>query len=544
MAYVPWPGFGPYESWDPEHTVEGGETLELAGLTIDVVFTPGHSPGHVIYARPRRGRAVLRRRPLPGLDRAHRPARRRHPDAHALDRDAAGRASTTTRVVHPGHMGLTTLGAERATNPFLTRARESGEREAAGAARHVRRAAASRPTRARALEATARRVLEGAGYRRIETPTFEATELFARGVGASTDIVQKEMYTFDDGGGRSLTLRPEGTAPICRAYVEHGMHKLPQPVKLWYLSSFFRDEKPQAGRYRQFWQVGAEAIGSDDPAVDAEPILLLRRCSRSSRSAGCACACRASARRPRARPTARSSPPTCAPTRTAVRGRPRAHRPQPAARVRLRPSGHARGHGRRAPLLLDHLDADDAEHFADGPRAARRRRPGLRGRPDARARAGLLHAHGLRVHLRRARRAERRRRRRALRRARRAARRARRRRAAAGPPGSSGCCWPPADSPSAPAPVDLFVAYDGAARAPRLRAHREARRARLNAQMELAGRSLKGQLKQADRLGARYVAIARRRRGSGAEGHGERRAARTWRPARSSRAILRDRGMR
>jgi histidyl-tRNA synthetase len=125
------------------------------------------------------------------------------------------------------------------------------------------------------LEAAARRILESAGYRRIETPTFEATELFARGVGESTDIVQKEMYTFRDAGDRSLTLRPEGTAPVCRAYLEHGMHKLPQPVKLWYLSSFFRQEKPQAGRFRQFWQLGAEAIGSDDPAVDAELIVLL-----------------------------------------------------------------------------------------------------------------------------------------------------------------------------------------------------------------------------------------------------------------------------
>jgi histidyl-tRNA synthetase len=125
------------------------------------------------------------------------------------------------------------------------------------------------------LEAAGRRILEPAGYRRIETPTFEATELFARGVGESTDIVQKEMYTFQDAGGRSLTLRPEGTAPVCRAYLEHGMHKLPQPVKLWYLSSFFRQEKPQAGRYRQFWQIGAEAIGSDDPGVDAETIVLL-----------------------------------------------------------------------------------------------------------------------------------------------------------------------------------------------------------------------------------------------------------------------------
>src|ERR1700716_3602914 len=125
------------------------------------------------------------------------------------------------------------------------------------------------------LEVHARRILAAAGYRRIETPTFEATELFARGVGESTDVVQKEMYTFDDGGGRSLTLRPEGTAPICRAYIQHGMHKLPQPVRLWYLSSFYRHEAPQAGRFRQFWQIGVEAIGSDDPAVDAETILLL-----------------------------------------------------------------------------------------------------------------------------------------------------------------------------------------------------------------------------------------------------------------------------
>ncbi len=127
------------------------------------------------------------------------------------------------------------------------------------------------------LTERARAILEGAGYERIETPVLEATELFARGVGESTDIVSKEMFTLQDGGGRSLTLRPEGTAPVCRAYVEHGMHKRRQPVKLWYLSSFFRSERAQAGRYRQFWQVGAEALGSEDPAVDAESITLLAR---------------------------------------------------------------------------------------------------------------------------------------------------------------------------------------------------------------------------------------------------------------------------
>ena len=114
-----------------------------------------------------------------------------------------------------------------------------------------------------------------AGYGFIDTPIFEATELFARGVGETTDIVQKEMFTFEDQGGRSLTLRPEGTAGVCRAYLEHGMHKQPQPVKLWYWGPFFRHEAPQAGRYRQFNQVGIEAIGSDDPSLDAEVILLL-----------------------------------------------------------------------------------------------------------------------------------------------------------------------------------------------------------------------------------------------------------------------------
>jgi histidyl-tRNA synthetase len=125
------------------------------------------------------------------------------------------------------------------------------------------------------IEDTAREMLQAAGYGRIETPAFEDTELFARGVGQSTDIVQKQMFSFEDQGGRSLTLRPEGTAPICRAYLEHGMHKLAQPVKLWSSGPFFRHERPQAGRYRQFSQVDAEAIGSDSPLVDAELILLL-----------------------------------------------------------------------------------------------------------------------------------------------------------------------------------------------------------------------------------------------------------------------------
>ena len=129
-------------------------------------------------------------------------------------------------------------------------------------------------TRAR-VERAAAAICARAGYEPIATPSFEDTELFERGVGQSTDIVRKEMFTFEDKGGRSLTLRPEGTAPICRAYLEHGMHKLAQPVKLSYGGPFFRHERPQAGRYRQFHQIGVEAIGSDSPLADAEVIILL-----------------------------------------------------------------------------------------------------------------------------------------------------------------------------------------------------------------------------------------------------------------------------
>jgi histidyl-tRNA synthetase len=110
------------------------------------------------------------------------------------------------------------------------------------------------------------------GYQRIDTPTFEDARLFVRSIGEETDIVEKEMYSFEDKGGDLITLRPEGTAPVCRAYVEHGMHTLPQPVKLHYIAVIFRYERPQAGRYRQHHQFGAEAIGDSDPALDAEII--------------------------------------------------------------------------------------------------------------------------------------------------------------------------------------------------------------------------------------------------------------------------------
>jgi len=115
------------------------------------------------------------------------------------------------------------------------------------------------------------------GYRRIQTPTFEDTDLFQRTSGSGSDVVQKEMYTFTDRSDRSLTLRPEGTAPVCRAYVEHGMHREPQPVKLYTFAPMFRYAAPQKGRYREHWQLSLEAIGSADPAIDAEVIQLYRR---------------------------------------------------------------------------------------------------------------------------------------------------------------------------------------------------------------------------------------------------------------------------
>ncbi len=112
------------------------------------------------------------------------------------------------------------------------------------------------------------------GYRKILTPVFEDTALFARTSGAGSDVVQKEMYTFRDRSDRSLTLRPEGTAPICRAYVEHGMHRDPQPVKLFTIAPMYRYGAPGRGRYREHWQASVEALGSDDPSIDAELIQL------------------------------------------------------------------------------------------------------------------------------------------------------------------------------------------------------------------------------------------------------------------------------
>jgi histidyl-tRNA synthetase len=365
-----------------------------------------------------------------------------------------------------------------------------------------------------ALEDRARSILEGAGYERIETPTLEATELFARGVGGSTDIVQKEMYTLTDGGGRSLTLRPEGTAPVCRAYVEHGMHKRAQPVKLWYLSSFFRYERAQAGRYRQFWQVGAEALGSEDPALDAESIVLLGRLLEET-----------GVREARLRLSSLGRRESRERYRERLQAHLRAHEASLSAEVRERielnplrafDSAHegtvaVMGD---APCLLDELDDEDAEHFAtvrellDRAGVAYEVDPTLVRGLDYYTRTvfeftsdalgaqsgvggggrydGLVQQLG-------------------------------------GPP-TAGMGWaagierillagspPPAGGHA----LDLYVGFanggDDRSRPPAKAAAfavlSEARSAGLRAVMEMAGRSLKGQLGQANRLGARYVAL-------------------------------------
>jgi histidyl-tRNA synthetase len=214
------------------------------------------------------------------------------------------------------------------------------------------------------IEHVARGLFDRAGYARIETPIFEDTELFARGVGGSTDIVRKEMFTFEDLGGRSVTLRPEGTAPIARAYLDHGMHKLPQPVKLWYMGPYFRHERPQAGRFRQFNQIGAEALGSESPLVDAELIMLLDELLRELEVPGVAL-----------RLGSLGSPEAQASYREELKAYLREHEDELAKDVRGRIDENplrafdSKDEGTRAvmakaPTMLERLDAEDAEHFA------------------------------------------------------------------------------------------------------------------------------------------------------------------------------------
>jgi histidyl-tRNA synthetase len=203
-------------------------------------------------------------------------------------------------------------------------------------------------------------VLAGYGY--IELPVFEDTSLFVRGVGESTDVVSKEMYTFTDRGGRSLTLRPEGTAGVMRSVIEHGLDRGQLPVKLWYAGQCFRAERPQAGRYRQFHQFGIEAIGSDDPAVDAEVITIANDGYRSLgltghridlTSLGCA-ECRPAYRELLVSFLAGLELDDATRERARINPLRVLDDKREAVQVQLT----------QAPLMVDHLCADCAEHFA------------------------------------------------------------------------------------------------------------------------------------------------------------------------------------
>ncbi|HEX6115830.1 MAG TPA: histidine--tRNA ligase [Solirubrobacterales bacterium] len=363
----------------------------------------------------------------------------------------------------------------------------------AGAARRAR------------IHAAAAALFARAGYGRIETPIFEDTELFERSVGESTDIVSKEMFTFEDLGGRSITLRPEATASICRAYVEHGMHKLAQPVKLWWWGPAFRYEAPQAGRFRQFHQIDVEAIGSDSPLVDAEQVILLDELLRGLGVEGI-----------RLRLSSLGTADSRAEYREELKAYLRAHEPELSRGVRERIDANpmrafdADDDGTRAvmaeaPRMIDRLADEDAQHFAE-----------VRGHLD---RAGVEYeldgtlVRGLDYYTRTVFEFE-----------------SEKLGAQAalggggrydglvaelGGPEAPACGWaagierillalPQGDEQPG---TDVFIAATAGMLGDALAIAVELRRAGLTADLDLAGRSLKGQMKQANRIGAARAVI-------------------------------------
>ena len=360
------------------------------------------------------------------------------------------------------------------------------------------------PDARRRLEivAIADEVLGRAGYEPMETPVFEDTEVFARGVGESTDIVQKEMFTFEDKAGRSLTLRPEATAGICRAYIEHGMHKLPQPVKVWEAGPFFRHEAPQAGRFRQFTQIDAEALGSDDPSLDAELILLFDEILE-----------RAGVGPRRLKLSSLGTPETRAEYVEELKGFLRARGDDLSAEVRARidqnplrafDADHPGTQAvmKEAPLLIDRIAGDDAEHF--GEVRALLDSSGLEYEVDPTLVRGLDYYTRTVFEVESERLGA---------------------QAALGGGGrydglieelggqpTPGVGWAAgvdrmllaAGQAETDRGIDVFVAGSGS---DAFALVGQLRQSGLRAQMEQAGRSLKGQLKQADRLGARWTVI-------------------------------------
>jgi histidyl-tRNA synthetase len=355
------------------------------------------------------------------------------------------------------------------------------------------------------LEATASELFGRAGYGRIETPAFEDTELFARGVGESTDIVRKEMFTFSDQGGRSLTLRPEATAAVCRAYLSHGMHRLPQPVKVWSLGPIFRHERPQAGRFRQFTQLNVESIGSDSPLVDAELILLLEELLRTLEVPGL-----------ELRIGSLGSPEGRVGYRDELRAYLREHESELAPDVRERiDENPLRAFDSKdestqavmasAPTMLERLEGEDAEHFA----AVRGmlERAGVAYEIDATIVRGLdyytrtvfeFHCAGLGAQSQVA-----------------GGGRYDALIELLGGPSTPACGWAAGverillavDGEEQPPPIDAFIVAPESQRERALLLATELRRGGLAADLDLAGRSLRGQMRQADRLGARRAVI-------------------------------------
>ena len=286
------------------------------------------------------------------------------------------------------------------------------------------------------MEAVAREVFALYGYREVRTPAVEHAQLFARGVGEATDIVNKEMYVFEDKGEELLALRPEGTAGTVRAFIEHGAY-VEGPQKWFYMGPMFRRERPQKGRYRQFHQIGCEAFGIAEPFIDAEQIALLAdyfarlgvTATLKLNTVGDR-ACRPAYLAELKAYLAGRKGELCA-------GLQRPHRAEPAARPRLQGGELPAGPRRRAapPRAALRRLPRPLRPGEGRPRRARRRLPGG---PAPRARPRLLRPHRLRVHVRRARLAVRRRGRRPLRRPRRDARRARPRRASASRSARSG----------------------------------------------------------------------------------------------------------
>ena len=485
----------------------------------------------------------LRRRAVPGLDRPHRPARRR-PRRRCCARsptllDALRRRDGRAAGPHGRHDARPRA---RRRNPFLQELAGAAPRERARSRPRAARSTCcpSSPRRGDASRSPRATILERGRLRADRDADVRGHRAVRRAASASRPTSSRRRCTrCRTAAGARSRCAPRAPRRSCRAYVEHGMHKLPQPVKLWYLSSFFRHERAQAGRYRQFWQVGAEAIGSDDPARRRRVDPAARRAARRS-SASAACACASSSlgtpALARALPRAAAGAPARARGR-AVRGRARAHRPQPAARVRLRPPGHARGDAdaRRCCWTTSTPTTPSTSRTVRELLDAAERR--LRGRPDARARPRLLHAHGVRVHA-------------PTRSARRAASAAaaattasssssagRRRPAWAGRPGVERILLAAEQRP-VPEPVcDLFVALagDGRTRAPpRSRCSRRGA-PRRRAGADRARRALAQGPAQAGRAAAaRATSPSSATDGHRAQGHGERRAGRAPRRRRPS----------